>query len=521
MPLIGDDHSDFTVDFGYYAISLGNQVFFDCNGNGVYEPGDGDVGIDGVTVNLRDTDGALVGSATTAGGGLYLFTGLVAGTGYYVEIPATEFATDGDLNGFFSSVGDASATNDSNVDGLDRGVDPFSPYGAVRSAGVWIASASAAPSATDGNDPNPDNDAIRPDSAENLVVDFGFYRMELGGTVFLDPTNNGLDGADGDFAGVTVLVSKGDGSAFLRADGSQATTVTDADGNYVFSGLPAGQYILEIPAKESTEELAGYANSDGNDPVPSPDNDVTGQDNGYPVSGNVFSNGAVRSKVVTLNLAGEPRDDPSPTAGYADNMSNLSVDFGFWHAQVDLELGNQVWFDSNRDGLFNNGESPAPAGVVLQLLDAETGLVLDTTTTDSNGGYLFTGLPAGRYIVKLPPVNFILGGLLTGYMATDGAGVSGNPNDGTDSDSNALPLSVSGIKSAPVTLRAAAPVREAQVASRGLDDRQSDLTVDFGLYLGTPLAFTGADVDVPLRQAGLLVGLGLILLLAARRRRED
>ena len=160
----------------------------------IYEPGDGDLRIDGVTGILRDAAGAFVDSTTTAGGGLYRFTGLVAGTGYYVEIPAAEFATSGDLNGLSSSVGDAGATTDSNVDGLDRGVDPVSPYGAGRSAGVWIASASAAPSATDGNDPNPDNDAIRPDSAENLVVDLGFYRMKLGGTVFLDPTNDGSTG---------------------------------------------------------------------------------------------------------------------------------------------------------------------------------------------------------------------------------------------------------------------------------------------------------------------------------------
>ncbi len=520
-PRIDDDRSDFTVDFGYYSISLGNQVFFDANGNGVFEPAGGDAGIDGVTVVLRDAAGVYVDSSTTAGGGLYLFTGLVAGTEYYVEIPASEFATGGDLNGLFSSVGDAGSTDDSFVDGLDRGVDPASPFGAVRSAGLWAATASGAPSATDGNDPHPDNDSVRPDAAENLVIDFGFYRMELGGTVFLDPTNNGLDGADGDFANVTVLLYNGDGTVYLRADGSQATTVTDADGNYVFSGLPAGQYIVEIPESEFTQELEGYANSDGNDPVPSPDNDVTGEDNGFPVSGDIFSDGAVRSGVVTLNLAGEPEDDPSETSGYADTMSNLSVDFGFWQAQVGLELGNQVWFDSDRDGLYNNGESAVPAGVVLELLDADSDAVLDTTVTDANGQYLFTGLTAGRYIVKLPPSNFILGGPLYGYMATDGAGVSDDPNDGTDSDSNALPLSVTGIKSAPVTLRAAAPVLEDDPASASLDDRQSDLTVDFGLFLGTPLAFTGADVDVPLRQAGLLVGLGLLLLLVARRRNED
>ena len=520
-PRIDDDRSDFTVDFGYYSISLGNQVFFDANGNGIYEPADGDTGIDGVTVILRDASGAFVDSTTTATGGMYLFTGLVAGTGYYVEIPSTEFAATRQLNGLFSSPGDAGSTGDSNVDGRDRGVDPASPYAPVRSAGLWVATASAAPSATDGNSPNPDNDAMRPDSAENLVVDLGFYRMELGGTVFLDPTNNGLDGADGDFANVRVLLYNGDGSAYLRADGSQASTVTDSSGNYVFSGLPAGDYLVEIPSSEFDTVLDGFANSDGNDPVPSPNNDVTGEDNGYPVSGDIFSGGAVRSQIVTLNLAGEPQDDQSPTAGYADTMSNLSVDFGFWHAQAGLELGNQVWFDTDRDGFFNHGESAAPAGVVLQLLDANTGAVLDTTTTDTQGQYLFTGLNAGRYVVKLPPVNFILGGPLAGYMATDGAGVSGNPNDGTDSDSNALPLSVLGMTSAEVTLRAAAPILEADQASKGVDDRQSNLTVDFGLFLGTPesLAHTGAEL--PLRQAGLLFGLGLVLLMASRRRREE
>ena len=77
-----------------------------------------------------------------------------------------------------------------------------------------------------------------------------------------------------------------------------------------------------------------------------------------------------------------------------------------------------------------------------------------------------------------------------------------------------LPLTVSGILSAEVTLKAAAPINEADPASTGLDDRQSNLTVDFGLVLGTPesLAHTGADL--PLRQAGLLFGLGLVLLLA-------
>ena len=184
----------------------------------------------------------------------------------------------------------------------------------MRSAGVWVASASAAPAATDGNAPNPDNDAVRPDAAENLVVDFGFYRMELGGTVFLDPTNNGLDGDDGDFASVTVLLYNGDGSAYLRADGSQASTVTDANGNYAFSGLPEGDYIVEIPASEFTEVLDGYANSDGNDPGAEPEQRRDRRGQRLPSVGRHL----LRRRRASLRRSrstsrDEPQDDQSPT----------------------------------------------------------------------------------------------------------------------------------------------------------------------------------------------------------------
>ncbi len=38
-PRIDDDRSNFSVDFGFYSLSLGNHVFEDLNNNGVYEPG--------------------------------------------------------------------------------------------------------------------------------------------------------------------------------------------------------------------------------------------------------------------------------------------------------------------------------------------------------------------------------------------------------------------------------------------------------------------------------------------------
>lgn len=63
-------------------------------------------------------------------------------------------------------------------------------------------------------------------------------------------------------------------------------------------------------------------------------------------------------------------------------------------------LGDFVWHDANRDGIQEKGESGL-AGLTLRLLDAAAN-VLATTTSDSNGGYQFCGLPAGgQYMVEL------------------------------------------------------------------------------------------------------------------------
>lgn len=61
------------------------------------------------------------------------------------------------------------------------------------------------------------------------------------------------------------------------------------------------------------------------------------------------------------------------------------------------ELGDTVWFDTNKDGIQNNGEVGA-AGVTVLLKDAN-GTTMDQTVTDGNGNYTFTELAAGDYKV--------------------------------------------------------------------------------------------------------------------------
>jgi len=349
--------------------------------------------------------------------------------------------------------------------------------------------------------------------------------------VFADPDNDGVDGDDGDFRDVTVHLYDGAGNPVLGPDGAQRSTVTDTNGDYLFTGLPAGDYIVEIPAAEYSEELEGYANSDGNMSTPLANNDVTGEDNGDPVGGDIFVPAPIRSSVLTLTPDSEALDDPEPTSGVLDSMSNRSVDFGFWNVSTELELGNQLWFDDDRNGVFDQGELPLPALIELELLDADTGAVVATTYTDADGRYLFTGLDAGDYIVRVTAANFQPGQPLAGYMVTDGAGISPDPDDEVDSDSNGVPLpgqavngvgfqlQLTGVQSAPVTLVAAAPTRDAQSASAGLDDRKSDLTVDFGFVRAPELAFTGADVGEATRLALALLLAGLAMLVASRRRR--
>ena len=71
------------VDFGLVApATIGDRVWNDKDGNGV---DNGEPGVPGVTVILKDTNGVEVGRTTTDANGNYRFTGLVPGT-YTVDI---------------------------------------------------------------------------------------------------------------------------------------------------------------------------------------------------------------------------------------------------------------------------------------------------------------------------------------------------------------------------------------------------------------------------------------------------
>jgi hypothetical protein len=78
----GQNRTD--VDFGYRGTaSLGDRVWLDYDADGVQDAGE--AGLNGVTVQLLDTNNNVIASATTAGDGNYSFPNLLAGT-YKVRV---------------------------------------------------------------------------------------------------------------------------------------------------------------------------------------------------------------------------------------------------------------------------------------------------------------------------------------------------------------------------------------------------------------------------------------------------
>ena len=86
-----------------------------------------------------------------------------------------------------------------------------------------------------------------------------------------------------------------------------------------------------------------------------------------------------------------------------------------------------MWRDDNHNGVQDSGEPGLPGFTVL-LLDCN-GTVLRTTTTDANGQYAFSGLPAGSYrVVFVAPAG-------TAYTASP-AGQGGNTSRDSDIDAS-------------------------------------------------------------------------------------
>ena len=91
-----------------------------------------------------------------------------------------------------------------------------------------------------------------------------------------------------------------------------------------------------------------------------------------------------------------------------ENFDNGTVNHGFLDCpNFPAMLGDRVWFDTNRNGIQDEGENGI-GGVKVKLFNCSD-VLLDSTTTASNGYYLFDQLDAGDYYVQfIIPVNYVV-----------------------------------------------------------------------------------------------------------------
>ena len=412
-------NGNLTLDFGIYvcgSLIIGDYVWEDTNGNGLQDTDE--YGINGVKVTLTSNDGATQVTYTDADG-YYFFSNLLPGT-YIVKFDTPD--------GFKPTIPNAGRT--------DRDSDVPVNGGPVT---VTIG-------ATPGN----------------TTIDAGYVKvlLNLGNQVFNDANSNGIkDAAEVGIAGLTVHLYKDDNNDNMPDGLAIASTTTDANGNYSFTGLQAGNYIVGVQLVTGVW-LGGPVTSTSINP----NNNIDGDNNGI-----VTYNNEVFSGFITLNPGTEPTNDGDGADG------NLTLDFGLIPTPPQASnnyLGNRIFYDQNGNGVLDAGEVGI-AGATVNLYDdingdnQPDGPASQTVITATDGSYGF-GL--------LDDINYMIGVILPqGYTISSAAGTSANPNNDVDSDNNGVTLVNGEVRTNFITLAAGT-----EPTTDG-DGANGNLTLDIGL----------------------------------------
>jgi protocatechuate 3,4-dioxygenase beta subunit len=376
-------------------IEIGNRVWVDTDEDGVQDPSE--LPLAGVTVELfldADNDGVADGPAFATA------------------------VTDAAGNYYFSSAA-GTPVGPSEVFGLTQlvpGARVIVGVPTVTPAGVLTVPDTASPTAPDRTDSDANRTTGRTSTRtlqgagrNDHSLDFGYVEpYSLGNLVWIDANNNGrIDAGENGVPNVTVELFAAGGTTPI------ATTTTDADGHYVFTGLPPGDYEVAITPPTGYRSSTGVSGSTTGPfegpTTPDPDTDDDTDDNGTTVA-----NGTVRSGPITLGAGAEPLGEPADglTDPTSDNHANKTVDFGLFQA---ASLGDYVWTDTNRNGIQDeppanglNGVtvelwSPGPDGVAGTADDVQVGTTVTANDTSGNPGvYRFENLTPGDYYVKVP-----------------------------------------------------------------------------------------------------------------------
>ena len=464
--LLASGDSNHSLDAGIVALpaSLGDRVWHDANMNGVQDAGE--AGISGVTVQLKNAAGSVIGSTVTDATGYYNFS-VDAGT-YSVAVVAPP--------GYLSTAKDAGGN-----DALDSDINA-----AGQSALVTVA------------------------AGQNYKdLDAGLYKTaSIGDRVWFDANGNGTqDAGEAGVCGVKV-------NLYNAAGAVVASATTDASGNYLFSNLVPGNYYLGFvpPAgyNFTKADVGGYAtDSDVNPatgltttwialksgdvqldwdaglvkcaPVTGSIGNRVWEDNNYNgvqdagelgvagvkvnllnannqiiattttnASGNyLFDNlvaGSYKVAVVRpsgfyytkANVGNDASDSDidastgrSGLINLAAGQNDMSWDAGIYRK---ASLGDKVWRDADHDGVQDSNEAGI-AYIKVQLFSG-SGALLATTYTNSNGNYKFADLDPGSYSLKFDKSGVYHAGYAMDSWRWGVKNVGSNDNIDSDVNSN-------------------------------------------------------------------------------------
>jgi uncharacterized repeat protein (TIGR01451 family) len=343
-------------NFGY---TIGNVVFGtlweDYDGDGVQDPGEPP--ISGVSVDLRNgvcTVGGTCPRVTTDASGRYRFVNVANGSWSVVVVTTTLPVLASPQTWQQTGDPDQAGTPCTTCDNTKATV-------AISGGNVYGA------------------------------YDFGYRRAgtsSIGDTLYADWDGDGTqDAGEEGIANVTITLIRdinGDGVRDCGTDticGNaddvdvvRAVTATDASGNYLFSALPAGTWIVQVDQGDADFTGAYTSLSQTQDP------DQAG---------------------VCTTCDGKAR---VTTTG---SNAVLTADFGYRPTGFG-SIGDFVWNDANGNGLQDASETGLiNVGVTLYedgngngVIDA-TDAVVGTTVTDGSGLYHFYNLPVRRYLVDI------------------------------------------------------------------------------------------------------------------------
>ncbi len=489
-----DDTPVLDRDFGYTGInSLGDEVWFDVDGDGGSSPAAGDVALVGVDIVVTwagfddvfgNGDDIVLPIVTTDGSGLWTVTRLMDGD-YRVTVQTGSLRHDIDV-----------ATYD--VDGT----------GSANVADVIGLGTSSIPAVNDTD------------------IDFAYTAVvgSIGDLVWLDNDGDGTSSGEVGLGGLTMNL------AWQNPDGPVVVyqMTTGPDGTYLFSNLPTGDYVVAVDDTTLPGSVAPTV--DGDDPVggggPNTfhSSDVTlttpsavrlDQDFGYQGGNSIGDRvwididgdndslfdgvdigvggvtvtvdwapaiGDPEQRSTTTDVNGfyffsalpdgdftitvDPMTLPSGLTAQFDSdgvatpnvsaltlagASNLDQDFAYVGAG---SLGDLVWYDYNSDGVLDAGE-PGLSGVQVDItwagvdgaIDDDPSTVgIDETldnkvisiVTDASGNYTVSNLalasgPDANYRVAVSP-GTLPAGMIQTHDADDQAGIvpGASTNDSSD-----------------------------------------------------------------------------------------